>query len=114
MFKAARDMVNVHGGQASFHKGQYEKRLKELKKEGRMVVTDDATIDLRKQALEDSCNKYLGCLFMGKADSIRCRGLMMTQDNANLFGNNDFPKRLKSYLQQLNNHKTPGVPGWKK
>ena len=79
-----------------------------------MAVMDDVTDDMREQALKDSCNEYLECLLMCRADNNRHRGLMMTLDNANLFGNDDCPKTIKDSLHQLNNQKTPGVPGWKK
>eukprot|EP00804_Cyclotella_cryptica_P009344 CCRYP_009005-RD/>CCRYP_009005-RD protein AED:0.36 eAED:0.36 QI:20/0.12/0.11/1/0/0/9/0/1019 len=114
LFKAARDVVNVHGGQAGFNKGLYEKALGVLKSEAGLGENDDASDEMRQQALKDSCNEYLGCLFIRNADDARYKGLKYTLDNANLFGNDDYPKSIEDALRQLNNHKSTGVSNWRR
>jgi hypothetical protein len=43
LFKAARDVVNVHGGQAGFNKGLYDNVLQEIKSEMGLDDDDEAT-----------------------------------------------------------------------
>ena len=114
LFKAARDVVNVHGGQAGFNKGLYEKTLQALKSEAGLDDNDDASNEMRQQALKISCNEYLGCLFIRGADDARYKGLKNAQDNANLFGNDDYPKTIEDALRQLNNHNSAGVSNWRR
>ena len=64
LFKTARDVVKIHVGQAGFNKGLYKKTLEEIKLEAGLGDSDDATDEMRQRALKDSCNKYLGCLFV--------------------------------------------------
>lgn len=106
--------MNVNGGQASLSKGLYEKTLREIKSEMGQDNDDKATDEMRQRALKDSCNKYLGCLFIPGADDARYKALKIMLDNANLFGNDDYPKSIKDALRQLNNHKSAGVSNWRR
>ena len=63
--------------------------------------------------MKDSYNEYLGCLFIRGADDARKKGLKITLDNANLFGNDDYPKSIEDTPRQLNNHKSTGVTNWR-
>jgi hypothetical protein len=72
MFNAARDVVIVHGGQGGFNKGLYEAMLDELKADAGLGDDDDNVPNaMRQQAIKDSCNESLGCLFVRGADEAR-------------------------------------------
>jgi hypothetical protein len=107
LFKASRDVVNVHGGCVGFHQGLFNEHVRELKKANNIPASDRASDAIRAEALSKTCNEYLGCLFILNSDKDRFSGLKQTLDNANLFGNDDYPKSIEEAVKLMENHKTP-------
>ncbi len=80
-FKAIR--VDVHGGRAGFHEGMYKERLREIKTKNGLNVGDPATDEMREKAMIESCNEYLGCLFIRNSDEGRYKQLKsMVEEHA--------------------------------
>ncbi len=104
-FKAIRAVVDVHGGRAGFHEGMYKERLREIKTKNGLNVADPATDEMREKAMIESCNEYLGCLFIRNSDEGRYKQLKSTLDNSYLFGKDDYPTSIEDALRMMQNHK---------
>eukprot|EP00804_Cyclotella_cryptica_P006127 CCRYP_010733-RA/>CCRYP_010733-RA protein AED:0.37 eAED:0.37 QI:0/-1/0/1/-1/1/1/0/397 len=101
-FKAIRAVVDVHGGRAEIHRGVFEEKMHEIKKENGQGPGDPGPDEIKEEALS---NEYLGCLFVRNANDGRFKDIKRTLDNAHLFGNNDYPTSIEDGLRMMENHK---------
>jgi hypothetical protein len=104
-FTAQCDVIDVHGGQAVYHRGLYTAHLDGLRDEFTRRVHTMTLAEMQTKALKTSCEEYKASLFLRLANEGRFKDLKSQLDDMNLFNREAYPKTMEQALRYLQNYK---------